>query len=113
MTRVTKLTGDSPDVDRIKTAEANYEPVKVTLQLSPLIQFIIEGGIQHRLHVSRTAATRELLEAAALDWLEAKGYTEDSPEFQQKYLTWLTRKPQKQYDPDLNEEVDVYKVVGL
>jgi hypothetical protein len=37
MTRVTKLTGDSSDVDRIKTAEADYEPVKVTLQLSPLI----------------------------------------------------------------------------
>jgi hypothetical protein len=121
MTRVTQLTGDTPEFDRIKAAEAEHEQLKVTINLSPLMQFIIEGGIQQRLHVNRTAAVRELLEAAALDWLDAKGYKTDSQEFQEKYLKWLERKPflevihtGKDYrGEDILEEVEVMESVRL
>ncbi len=88
MTRVKNLTSDKLEFDDIKAKEAGREPVKVTLKLSPVTEFIIEN-IQHKLHTNRTSATSELLDAAALDWLEAKGYSTESEEFLEKYRSWL------------------------
>lgn len=120
MTRLQKLVSDSPEVDKIRSAEAEREPVKVTFPLSPMTQFIIEAAVQNSLHISRTAAVREVLDAAALDLLEAKGYTVDSEEFRDKYLKWLTQKPRLKMvpvnsdDPDSGiEEVEVYEVIAL
>jgi hypothetical protein len=93
MTRVAKLTGDTPEFDRIKALEQEHEPLKVTITLDPQLQFIIEAGIQHRLHCSKSAAVRQLLEAAAFDLVEAKGYELDGEEFRAKYLTWLSPPP--------------------
>lgn len=122
MTRVAKLTSDAPEFDRIKSLEAEHEQIKVTIQLAPLYQFVIEAGIQSKLHLSRSGAVRQLLEAAALDFLEAKGYQVDSDEFREKYLKWLTRKPyltmvptgrRDEYgDPEMEEE-EVYETVTL
>lgn len=90
MTRVGKLTSDIPEFDRLKAKEAEYERLKVTITLSPLAQYVIDEGIQPKLGVSRTATVSALLEAAVLDWLDAKEHNTDSPEFREKYLAWLS-----------------------
>lgn len=89
MSRISKLAGTDGKAHDIRSLEAEREALKMTVTFSPLAEFIVEN-IQHSASIrSKTAALRSLIEAAALDWLEAKGYTPDSPEFQAKYFAWL------------------------
>jgi hypothetical protein len=90
MTRVGQL---KPTIDPIAAAEADHEGSKVSLRLSPLATFILEGGLQHRLKGSRTRVATALFEAAALDWLETQGLDPASEAFRATYLRWLTRQP--------------------
>jgi len=112
MTRLKQLATSSPEVDEIRNLEAEVDPIKVTIVLTPLIQFIIEALVANRLHLSRTRAVTRVTEAAALDLLENAGFTTESPEFRQKYRAWLTRKPQMIEDFD-GEEIEVFEVITL
>jgi hypothetical protein len=89
MTRVSNLTADNPELSEIKALESQREQVKVTITLSPEVEFIMDNLQRALSSRTRTAAVASLLEAAALDWLEAKGYTTDSKEFRTRYLRWL------------------------
>lgn len=110
MSNVKQLAGEtSPDFD-IKSAEADHDAVKVTITLSPLTQFIIEGALDMR---TRSAKVRQLLDSAALDLLEAKGYTLDSDKFRQLYYKFLTQDLQTDYHPDTGEEYTYYPLVRL
>lgn len=95
MSRLSKLQAT---LDPIKAAESSHERLAVTLRLSPLAQFILEGGIQHRLRLSRTRAVSEVVEAGVLDWLEGQDIDPEGAEFKAKYLQWLTRIPVKAKD---------------
>jgi len=110
MSNVRRLAGDSSQESNITAAEADHEPIKVTITLSPLTQFIVDGALNMR---TRSSAVRQLLDLAALDLLEAKGYTLDSDEFREKYYKWLTRKPKMQFIPELDEEVETWEVITL
>ncbi len=110
MSNVKRLAGDSSQESNIKAAEADHDPVKVTVTLSPLTQFILDGALRMR---TRSASVRQLLDSAALDLLEAKGYTLDSDDFRKLYYRWLTREPQTITDPDTHEEIQVYEVIEL
>lgn len=104
MTNVKFLADNSAQESNIQAAEADHDPVKVTITLSPLTQFIVDAALNAR---TRSSAVRALLDSAALDLLEAKGYKLDSPEFREKYYTWLTRKPLEPfYDPETKEVVE-------
>lgn len=110
MSNVKRLAGDSSQESNIKAAEADHDPVKVTVTLTPLTQFIIEGALDMR---TRSAAVRQLLDSAALDLLEAKGHTLGSDDFRKLYYRWLTRTPYKQYIPEEDEEVELYETIRL
>lgn len=100
--------------DPIKAAEQDHEGSKVSLRLSPLATFILEGGLQPRLGGSRTRVATELMEAAALDWLESQGITPDDEAFRAKYLRWLTRPPLDPSELGLHPDVgEVYEVVKI
>jgi hypothetical protein len=105
MTRIARLKNDG---DAIKNAELEHEETRVSLRLSPRAAFIFET-MQHRLGVNRTRAVTELVEAAALDWVEAQGIEPEGGEFKAKYYRWLTRQP-----VDVAEDgVDLYDLVLL
>ncbi len=104
MTNVKFLADNSLPESNIQAAEADHDPVKVTITLSPLTQFVVESALNMR---SRSTAVRQLLDSAALDLLEAKGYKLDSPEFREKYYKWLTRKPLEPFmDPETREIIE-------
>ena len=100
MSNVKRLAGDSTQESNITAAEADHDPVKVTITLSPLTEFIIDAALNTR---SRSSAVRQLLDSAALDLLEAKGYTLDSDGFRKLYYRWLTRTPQTGVDHEGDE----------
>ncbi len=108
MSNVKRLAGDSSQESNITSAEADHDPVKVTITLSPLTQFIIDAALNTR---SRSSSVRQLLDSAALDLLEAKGHTLDSDEFRKLYYRWLTREPQIIEDPAGNESVHYESVL--
>jgi hypothetical protein len=86
MSRLAKLTNQP--LDPIVNAENDHERKSLNMRLSPLAEFIIEN-LQVKLGVSFTRAGSELLEAAAIDWLEANGHEMESPKFKKVYLEWL------------------------
>ncbi len=110
MSNVKRLAGDTSEKFNIAAAEADHEPVKVTITLPPLTQFIIEGSLSRH---NRTSAVRQLLDLAALDLLEAKGYELNSDNFRELYHEWLTRKPYNDVDPETGEETTFYPAVHL
>jgi hypothetical protein len=89
MSRLQQLTDKPAEFDQIKSLEAERDPFKVTVVLSPRSEFLVQNIHDALKTRSHTATVREVLEAALLDWLESKGYKEDSEEFREKYLTWL------------------------
>lgn len=110
MSNVKRLAGDTHEKHNIAAAEADHEPVKVTITLSPLTQFIIEGSLSSR---NRTSAVRQLLDLAALDLLEAKDYDLNSDKFRELYYEWLTRKSYIDIDPETGEPTEFYPIVRL
>ncbi len=110
MTNVKLLADTSTQGANIQAAEADHDPVKVTITLSPLTQFIVEAALDMR---TRSSGVRELLDAAALDLLEAKGYSLQSDDFRKKYYQWLTREPKMEIVDDSGKEVPTYEVVTL
>lgn len=89
MSRLQQLTEKPAEFDQIKALEAERDPFKVTVTLSPRSEFLVANIHETLKTRSHTSTVREVLEAALLDWLEAKGYKEDSEEFRAKYLAWL------------------------
>lgn len=80
------------DGDHIKNAELEHEGSRVSLRLSPKTTFILDA-MQLRLHGSRTRVATDLLEAAALDWVESLGLDPEGEDFKRLYYRWLTRQP--------------------
>lgn len=110
MSRLQQLTEKPAEFDQIRSLEAERDPFKVTVALSPRSEFLVQNihdVLQTRSH---TATVREVLEAALLDWLESKGYKEDSPEFKEKYALWLSGahlgQTETGYNPETDEEFE-------
>ncbi len=110
MSNVKRLASNTSPGNDIAAAEADHDPVKVTISLSPVTQFIIEAALMKR---TRSSAVRQLLESAALDLLEVKGYTLDSDDFKEKYYRWLTRVPQVETNPHTGEEEEYVETIRL
>jgi hypothetical protein len=114
MSRIQQLTDKPAEFDQIRSLEAERDPFKVTVVLSPRSEFLVQNIHMVLQSRSATATVREVLEAALLDWLESKGYKEDSEEFKQKYRLWLQGghlgATVTGFDPDTEEEFEGQEV---
>lgn len=113
MNRIASL-GNTP-VDPIQALEAEHDVLQVAVRISPKTQFVLDN-VQRRLGVSRSRAALLLLESAALDWVEAQDIDPEGDHFKDRYMQWLSRKPQTAEElgiDELDPDELVYPVVTL